>query len=519
MLRKVTTQYGTIEGVPCGDPRITAFKGVPYAKPPVGELRWRAPQPPEPWHGVLRADRFAPMSVHNQPGLNMTDFYTKELNPTAYEYTMSEDCLYLNIYTPAKTAGDKLPVLYYIHGGGFSAGYSYEVEFDGERVARNDVIFVSVGYRLNVMGFFAHEELNDEPGQGNFGLLDQLAGMRWVRDNIAAFGGDPERITICGQSAGGMAVTCHLHSPVSKGAFDGAIIMSGGGLRSPRGRVGMIGWHTLEQAQAVGAQLLQALGVQSVAQARELPADVVVQTGFGRLPGAMMPWTPTVDGWFLKEDTRQAVMNGRIHDVPVMIGTCLGESLPNFAAPHLSFSGNLNTLNGFVDSVRANYGEYADRVLALCDTSSEEAYRRFIADVPSFGAFYNGTMSFARRMAQVGHPVYTYLFDHDIPGGDHAGSFHGSDMWFVFDSLGHSWRPFEGKHYDLARQVSSYWANFVKTGDPNGADRIGKPLPVWKKYTQEDDFVLCFQECPRRFEDPHREINDFMQRYCLERLE
>ena len=177
MLRKAVTQYGTIEGVPCGDPRITVFKGVPYAKPPVGELRWRAPQPPGPWQGVLRADRFPNIAVHTQPGEDFTDFYTKELNPTAYEYTMSEDCLYLNIWSPARSTADKLPVFFYIHGGGFTAGYSYEVEFDGERVARNDVIFITVGYRLGALGFFSHPEL-DEPSQGNQGLLDQLMALK-----------------------------------------------------------------------------------------------------------------------------------------------------------------------------------------------------------------------------------------------------------------------------------------------------------------------------------------------------
>ena len=511
MLRKVTTQYGTIEGVPCGDPRITVFKGVPYAKPPVGELRWRAPQPPEPWQGVLRADRFPNIAVHTQPGEDFTDFYTKELNPTAYEYTMSEDCLYLNIWSPARSTADKLPVFFYIHGGGFTAGYSYEVEFDGERVARNDVIFITVGYRLGALGFFSHPEL-DEPSQGNQGLLDQLMALKWVKENIAAFGGDPERVTICGQSAGGMSVSSHLNSPLSQGYFHGAIMMSGGGVRPPVAGVGP--WLSLEEGQENGKRLLDYLGVKSLEQARGLPAEVIVRTALGRWPGGKIGpvlWRPTVDGVVFTEDLRDSILGGRSHNVPIMIGCCKGENLPK------AFRGELASTDAFRASAAEKYGSRAEELLALCDLTSDEALHAFASRELGLCGGFTGAMAYARRTAQLGRTAYTFVFDPEIPGDD-AGSFHGSDMWFVFDSVGHSWRPFEGKHYDLARQVSSYWANFVKTGDPNGTDRIGKPLPRWEQYTEENPFTIIFQDEPGRLNEGGEQIKAFTQKYFLDQL-
>lgn len=515
MLRIVKTNYGIIEGVPCGNPRITVFKGIPYASPPVGDLRFKAPQSPKKWDGILKADTFPPISLQNQPGENFSDFYTKELNPTAYEYTMSEDCLYINIWSPAKSIADRLPVLFYIHGGGFTSGYSYEVEFDGESVARNGIIFITVGYRLGALGFFAHKELEKEsPGmsQGNFGLLDQIAAIKWVKENISEFGGDPDRITIAGQSAGGMSVGCHLNSPMAVDLFSGAIMMSSGGIRPPAGGVGP--WRTLEQAQSDGAQLLSYLGVKTVEEARRLPANIIAKTGLGNWPGRSSPmiWRPTVDGVFLTEDSRDAVLNGHVHNVPIMIGCCKGESLPNPA-----FSPELSSLDAFVKASHARYGAKAVEFFSLCDISSEENFKKFAQQEISLGAFFTGAVCYARQLAELGRPVYSYLFDHDIPG-DEAGSFHGSDMWFIFDSLTHCWRPFEGKHYDLARQVSAYWANFVKTGNPNGMDRNGADLPEWHAYTRDEPFIICFKEKPLKWQESNSKLNEFVQKSFLEKL-
>jgi len=511
MLRQVETKYGTLRGVPSGDPRITVFRGVPYAQPPVGDLRWRAPRECLPWEGVKVADKCGPIAPQPQPGEDWTGSYTKELNPTGYEWEMSEDCLYLNIWSPARSTAEKLPVFFYIHGGGFTAGYPYEVEFDGERVAKNGVIFITVGYRLNALGFFSHKDL-DEESQGNQGLLDQLMALRWVKENIAAFGGDPERVTICGQSAGGMSVACHLNSPMGKGLFSGAIMMSGGGIRPPEGGVGP--WLSLEQGQKNGQDLLDYLGVKTIDEARGLPASLIVRTALGRWPGGRigpMIWRATVDGVYLTEETRDSILAGHTLDVPVMIGCCKGENLPRV------LRGDLASREAFTAEAKRRYGDRAEELLSQVDLSTEEAFTAFVRGELGLAGGFTGAMATARKLSEMGRKAYTFVFDHDIPG-DEAGSFHGSDMWFVFDSLGHSWRPFEGKHYDLARQVSSYWANFVKTGDPNGCDRIGKPLPEWKPFTPDEMFTIVFKDQPEQLREGSDDIKAFTQKYMLNEL-
>ena len=227
MLRIVDTKYGKIKGLPAADPRITSFKGIPFAAPPVGKNRWRAPQECEKWDGILNAFEFAPISVQNRPGLG-TDIYCREwhVDPGV---EISEDCLYLNVWTPAKSTDEKLPVLVWYFGGGLQWGYPSEMEFDGERLAKRGIIVVSVNYRLNVFGFLSHPEITKENPKAptNFGYLDQQSGTRWVKENIASFGGDPDNITIAGQSAGGGSVMGQLVNLENKGLFNKAMIMSG----------------------------------------------------------------------------------------------------------------------------------------------------------------------------------------------------------------------------------------------------------------------------------------------------
>lgn len=227
MLREVRTENGLVRGIEAADPRITAFKGIPFAAPPIGDNRWRAPQPAANWDGVKECYRFAPIPFQNQPGVG-TDIYCREWHVDP-DIAMSEDCLYLNVWTGAKSADEKRPVVVWFFGGGFQWGYPAEMEFDGERVARRNVVVVTVGYRLNVFGFLAHPQLTKEQPDAptNFGLLDQQAGVKWVKRNIAAFGGDPDNITIAGQSAGGGSVMAQVTNPANKGLFSKAIVQSG----------------------------------------------------------------------------------------------------------------------------------------------------------------------------------------------------------------------------------------------------------------------------------------------------
>ncbi len=513
MLRETRVENGRIRGIACGDPRITVFKGVPYAAAPVGALRWKAPQPHADWDGVYAADTFAPMSWQGQPGVDPNDFYTREIHPAAAEYPMSEDCLYLNIWTPALRTDEKLPVFFYIHGGGFCGGYSYELEFDGERVAKNGVIFVTVGYRLGVMGFFAHKDLDAEaPGapQGNQGLQDQLAAIEWVHRNITAFGGDPNRITIGGQSAGGMSVQSLLTSPVAKDKFQGAIMMSCGGLGAPGSGAALT--RSLETAQSEAAELLEKLGVRTVEEARKLDPDTIYQIASKMRPShGMMMWVPTQDGIFQNEHVRDAFMAGHTMNVPCMIGGCWSESRPSRRRDP-----SLASVEAFEADIRSKYGAQADAFLKLANVRTDEDLAKLIDSDEAFA----GTVPqrcFAQRQAYDGKATYVYLFDHDIPGDD-RGSYHGSDMWFTFDSVGRCWRPFTGKHYDLARKVCAYWTNFVKYGNPNGTDRIGETLPEWRPYSREDPFVICFKDAPEPFTPEESALMELTKKYTLEEL-
>jgi para-nitrobenzyl esterase len=498
MLRKTIVENGAVQGIPCGDPRITVYKGIPYAKPPVGDLRWKVPQIMENWDGMFIADRFAPMALQGKPGLDWSEFYTKEIHPASFDYQMSEDCLYLNVWTPARDASERFPVFYYIHGGGYVGGYSYEMEFDGERVARHGCVMVTVGYRLGAMGFFSHKDLSEEcpnESQGNYGFLDQAAGLKWVKRNIASFGGDPERITIGGQSAGAGSVFALMCSPLTKGLFSGALLMSGGGLRDNIA-------CNLEEAQADGDELLKALDVKTVKEARGLPGEIV-STTFTSLRNHSPTRRRTaivIDNVFMKENPYDIVMNNKLPELSFLIGYCRGEG--GFLRRVQQYP---ITPKDFEEFIRKEFGKYADRYLALAKVQSADDLEEHYKD-DAYNGFALGQIPFAKILAEQGRPVYMYLFDHEMPG-DSAGSYHGSDMWFIFDSLNRCWRPFTGRHYDLARKVCTYFVNFYASGNPNGIDHDGQSLPKWDKFTMDTPMRMVFTNVPAQTEiSPESEI-------------
>lgn len=277
MLREVRVENGVVRGLPAADPRITSFKGIPFAAPPVGENRWRAPQPAHDWDGVLEAYTWAPIAMQARPGVSKEDIYAREWHVDP-DVPMSEDCLYLNVWTPAKSPDEKLPVYVWYFGGGLQVGYPSEMEFDGERIARRGVVVVTINYRLNVFGFLCHPEITKEAphAPANFGHLDQQFATQWVKRNIAAFGGDPDNITIGGQSAGGGSVLSQLTSPQNEGLIQKAIIQSGlfapvyPNVRGPRrGR-------SLADAEQDGVKFFEFLGVSSLEEARKLDAEFIM---------------------------------------------------------------------------------------------------------------------------------------------------------------------------------------------------------------------------------------------------
>ena len=475
MLRIADTQYGKVKGAAAGDPRITAFLGVPYAAPATGALRWRAPQPCTPWEGVKECYVYGDAPMQRKPGVG-ANLNAQEWHVDA-ELPMSEDCLNLNVWTPAMTGEEKFPVMVFLYGGASMWGYTAQMELDGERLARRGTVVVTVNYRVNIFGYFAHPELTAECGDDfctNFGYLDQAAALRWVRRNIASFGGDPDNVTLFGQSAGAGSTIAQLTSPTTDPkTIHRAIIQSGDSQRS------RFAW-TLADAEKEGVRFLEKIGCKSLAEARAIDAETLRDLVFQNLND--FRFAPCVDGKFLVEDSTVSFASGRWLRVPIMIGN---------TARDIDFSGSLGrTPDEFKAVIETNFPEKAEEILKLANWESydiDEIRKNCRANA----AFFSQQL-LALRCADAGIDAYTYLFDGDIPG-DNQGAFHSSELWFMFETLAKCWRPFVGKHYDLARKMCNYWANFAKTGDPNGVDIDGTPMPVWEKYTDKNRRSMEFR--------------------------
>lgn len=479
MLRVVKTENGWVRGIPAADPRITAFKGIPFAKPPLGELRWRAPQPAEDWEGIRDCYTFGNIAMQEVPSTSIVDrFYTKEWHVDP-DVPMGEDCLNLNIWTPAMTGDEKFPVMVLFYGGALNVGYPSEMEFDGERIARRGVILVSVNYRVNVFGFMCHPEITAESPDfpANFGHLDQRAGIRWVKRNIAAFGGDPENITVFGQSAGAGSTMVQMCSPLNKGLFHKAIPMSGGGFLPPS-NMGM----TLPEAEKLGEALFEALGVSSLEEARKVDAKTLWEVAMGdKLQTFGFRWGTVVDYRFLPDYPVRMLMRGEYNRMPVMLGNTGGEFPVTVNSP---------TKEDFEEYVRDFYGRFADDILRITEKDTDDIAQ--IRANAKHNGFQIGNYLWIDSNTENGYiPMYYYRFDPEIPG-DNAGSFHSSELWFVFETLAKCWRPFKGKHYDLARMMCNYWTNFARTGDPNGKDADGTDMPEWRPVSADYKEAMFF---------------------------
>ncbi len=499
MLRRVTVENGVLEGIPAADPRITAFKGVPFAAPPVGENRWRAPQPAANWEGVRRCWKFAPISMQHIPGEDPDNLYSREWNVDP-EIPMSEDCLYLNVWTPAREADEKLPVFVWYFGGGWQEGNTAEMEFDGERLARRGIVVVTVNYRLNAFGFLAHPEITAQQPDfpANFGFLDQRFGTMWVKRNIAAFGGDPDNITIGGQSAGGGSVMAQVVCPLNKGLFRRAIVDSG--LELVPYKPGMIGAPaSLAQHEQRGVAFFEQLGVKTLAEARQLDAeyirDVMVTHG--------LFFSMCVDGVMCPGFSNEMLVAGEADYIPLLCGHTSTE----FPA-----SPRGKTRAEFEATVRAQFGDAADEFLGLVASKTGSlAEMRHKSELSHIGFTVR---RFARDKAKRGDtaPLYYWEFGPEIPGWDQpgVGVFHSSDLWFWFENLAKCWRPFVGKHYDLARQMCNYWANFIRCGDPNGPDADGTPMPEWRPFTEAEPWRIVLGDRAVPEYSPNTPVMEFV---------
>ncbi len=493
MIRTAKTENGMVRGLPAADPRITTFKGIPFAAPPVGENRWRAPQPCKDWEGVLEAYQFAPISVQDTPGLG-DDIYCREWHVDP-EISMDEDCLYLNIWTGAQNADEKQPVLVWFFGGGFQWGYTPEMEFDGERIARRGVVVVEVNYRLGALGFMAHPEITatqpDAPA--NFGSLDQQAGLKWVVRNIAAFGGDPQNITIAGQSAGGASVMAQMTCEENYGLFQKAIVLSGM-FQSLYEKYALITPSSLEEAEKLGSSFFEFLGVETLAQARKLDA-FYIRDKYAAFRESHPFMSLIIDGKFCKDMPLKRFMQNKHAKVPVMAGNTEDEFLTAIKA---------ESEEELVKMAQEIFGEDAKVFLQFAETKkkTESGYGTVSAIEGAVKA------AFLQNEEYQNPESYYYRFTTDIPGWDNPGTFHSVDLWFFFETLAKCWRPFVGRHYDLSRQMCNYWTNFMKTGNPNGKDADGSDMPLWESYQKShlSEMVFASEGAVAKKED-----SEFMQ--------
>jgi para-nitrobenzyl esterase len=463
---RAKTKEGRVEGKLSADGQVREFLGIPYAAPPLGPLRWKPPQAVAKWQGVRPATRFGARCM--QPAL-YSDMVFRDSGG-------SEDCLTLNVWTPARSRRQKLPVMVWLHGGGYIAGGSSEPRQDGETLAHQGVLVVSLNYRLGIFGFFALPELAAESPQhaaGNYGLLDQWAALEWVRSNIAAFGGDPENVTLFGESAGSYSVSAQMASPLSQGLFAHAIGESGGAFP----RSGLAYPLLAESEQRIESFLRGTLGKRSLAQLRAMSAQDLINLELTK-PFRSHRFWPDVDGYFLPESIPAIYAEGKQAHIPLLAGWNRDEGPPQPASmPAKPTVADLRRMaeKRFGANVRDFLAAYA----AHDDPGAQRAAHDYASD--AFIAY--GTWVWLEDQATTGGaPVFRYRFELGSPGDPYhsasAGAFHSDEIEYVFGNLqarkGAAWRPEDRKLSDLMQR---YWTNFAKTGDPNAPD-----LPNWPVY-------------------------------------
>jgi para-nitrobenzyl esterase len=463
---QVRVSTGELTGVRAAG--VTAFLGIPYAAPPLGADRWRAPHPPISWSGSRAADHFAASCWQRRS--------PQGFGPWTHEYVVdgpvSEDCLYLNVWTSAPS-GARSPVLVWIHGGGFTGGSGSVAVYDGATLARQGIVVVTINYRLGVLGFFAHPTLTQEAREsgtppGNFGLQDVIAALHWLHGNLTAFGGDPDAITIAGQSAGAMIIHDLLAAPLASGLFARAIAESGLPVMAP----------SLADAEATGQELARAKGAATLAELRALTPeqlDPPSSTAGPRFP-------PIVDRVLVRDSPTRIAATGPINDTPMLVGMTADETS--------AFSKDYGTTSpsAFDDLLRSSFGPLASRFAALYPSSTDAqraaASRQLLRD-QGLAALYAWSQE---RLALSHRPLYGYLWDHAEPGPSAAryGAFHSSEIPYVFRTFDKAPdRPFSAQDSSMSLTVSGYWVNFVKRGDPNGPG-----LPAWPRMQASHERIM-----------------------------
>lgn len=496
----VKVEGGFVQGVI--EDGLTVYRGIPFAAPPVGDLRWRAPQSLGKWDGVKETAKFAPACIQ---GMMM--------GPGGRNPAPSEDCLYLNIWSPAKSPSDHVPVFVWIYGGGFAMGSTSEATYGGEKLAKKGVMLVSIAYRVGQMGFFVHPELSAETKNhvsGNYGLLDMIAGLQWIQKNIAAFGGDPHKVTIFGESAGGIAVSMLCASPLAKGLFTGAISESGGSFGPPRPEpLPGENMRRMADAENAGAAILKEAGVASIAEARKLPPDKVSGGGArpqparaGGNPPGLNHW-PVIDGWVIPDDQYKLYESKKYNDVAVLIGYNSDEGL-SFSPP--------KTPEAYVESVKSRFGPFSDKLIAAYPPGIGTVAKT-ARDLMRDTAFGWQTWIWARLQSKTGKSkVFYYYFDQhpEYPVDSSRagqGSPHGQEVAYVFQHLNPNPKPSKSDE-DISEAMATYWTNFAKFGDPSGPG-----LPKWPAFSDANPVLMYFSQTPHTGPVPGADALTVLDKY------
>ncbi|HEX4852423.1 MAG TPA: carboxylesterase family protein [Puia sp.] len=467
----VKISSGNISGVKNEKNGVVAFKGIPYAAPPVGDMRWQAPAPPAKWDGTKKCDHFGPSPIQAKP----VPFLMLSTEFMVPESPMSEDCLYLNVWTAARSSQEKRPVFVWIYGGGFATGGASAPAYDGEAMAAKGVVFVSFNYRLGIFGFFSHPELSAESHQhasGNYGLLDQIAVLKWIKENIASFGGDPKNVTIAGQSAGAMSVNCLLSSPLAKGLFHRAIAESGNlVLANP-----FIKTPNLKKAEQQGIQWASKLNKPSISDLRNIPAEELLHEGMGL-------YGPIVDGYVLKEAVPEIYGESKQDHVPLLIGWNGGEGIVFV----------FKKKDDYISDIRKQFGAEADKILQYYPASTDEEAAASQIAISRDKLIGISTYNWALMESNAGnHAVYVYNFNKKPSENDKFskyGAFHTAEIPYALSNLQKVNRPWEAVDDSLSQLMSSYWINFARTGNPNGTG-----LASWGAFDSTHTMVMVLDK-------------------------
>ncbi len=459
----VRVESGLLEGVIDSVPGVRVFKGVPYAAPPVGDLRWRPPQPPLKWEGARKADKFSDSCVQN---------LARSRNPWTAEFMAqnqaSEDCLCLNVWTAARSASERRPVFVWIHGGGFNEGSGEVAVYDGAELAKKGLVVITINYRLGVLGFLTHPELtkeSDRKSSGNYGLLDAVAALEWTRKNISAFGGDPQRVTIAGQSAGASAVHALTASPLAKGLFHRAIAESGSGV-GRRNR-------ELAEAEKDGVKFAESKNAHSIQELRAKSATDLMGGGGVR-------FGPVVDGWFLPADAVAIFAQGKQNDVPTLTGLTADEGS---ASPTY---GKLKA-DEFKRQSQQRFGEMAEAFLKLYPSDEDAQSGASQKQSAREQGMISMRLWAAGRAKTSKAKAWTYYFSRAIPWPEQPqyAAFHTGEVPYVFGNFKLLKRPWEPIDRQLSSTMMSYWGNFATSGDPNG-----KGLPQWPAFDVKNHITM-----------------------------